>query len=301
MRCPKCHYISFDNGERCRNCGYEFSLSPDLNALDLPIQTGNEPLGPLEDLALGDLDRGAAPAAPAGRRSPDPAAPLRAPAQAARNTDLPLFKERVVHADAPLVTPPAAPRPPLAVRRASPVIPRAPAPPPVEEPRLDLAPPDPAEIPRADPGAAGDEAEVVTAPLVRRGFAAAIDGLILGTIDLAVLYFTLRLCGLEPAEATLIPPVPFFAFLLLLNGGYVVSFTAANGQTIGKMAAAIKVVPAGESGGWPDRVALGQAVVRFAAYFVSVLPAGLGMLPAVFSADGRAVHDRLAATRVIRA
>src|SRR6476619_2659498 len=52
MRCPKCQYISFDSGDRCRNCGYEFSLTSGTRALDLPIQTGDEPIGPLGDLAL---------------------------------------------------------------------------------------------------------------------------------------------------------------------------------------------------------------------------------------------------------
>ena len=32
MRCPKCQYISFDSSERCRNCGYEFSLTADAAA-----------------------------------------------------------------------------------------------------------------------------------------------------------------------------------------------------------------------------------------------------------------------------
>ena len=27
MKCPKCQYISFDSGDRCRNCGYDFSLA----------------------------------------------------------------------------------------------------------------------------------------------------------------------------------------------------------------------------------------------------------------------------------
>src|ERR1051325_2638041 len=26
MKCPKCDYLGFDTGERCRNCGYDFSL-----------------------------------------------------------------------------------------------------------------------------------------------------------------------------------------------------------------------------------------------------------------------------------
>ena len=43
MRCPKCSYITFDSGERCRNCGYEFSFTmatgdaPDPAAFELPI------------------------------------------------------------------------------------------------------------------------------------------------------------------------------------------------------------------------------------------------------------------------
>ena len=28
MKCPKCGYLGFDDVERCRNCGYDFSLMP---------------------------------------------------------------------------------------------------------------------------------------------------------------------------------------------------------------------------------------------------------------------------------
>ena len=52
MKCPKCQYFSFDSGERCRNCGYDFSLALDLPPADLPIQDGSEPLGPLADFSL---------------------------------------------------------------------------------------------------------------------------------------------------------------------------------------------------------------------------------------------------------
>ena len=27
MKCPKCGYLGFETGDRCRNCGYDFSLS----------------------------------------------------------------------------------------------------------------------------------------------------------------------------------------------------------------------------------------------------------------------------------
>jgi uncharacterized RDD family membrane protein YckC len=108
------------------------------------------------------------------------------------------------------------------------------------------------------------------------------------------------LSGLQWNEARQIPVVPFAAFLGLLNGGYMAAFTAAGGQSIGKMAAGIRVVTMDESAG-SDRVPLGQAVLRAAGYLVSALPVGLGFLPALFGAERRAVHDRLAHTRVVKA
>jgi uncharacterized RDD family membrane protein YckC len=94
-------------------------------------------------------------------------------------------------------------------------------------------------------------------------------------------------------------------FLLLLNGGYLSTFTAAGGQTIGKMIAGIKVVTqlseTDGAGSGRGRVTLGSAVLRATAYLVSLLPAGLGFMPILFAGDGRALHDRLAGTRVVKA
>ncbi len=297
MKCPKCHYISFDAGERCRNCGYEFSLSVDLSELDLPIQSGKEPEGPLSDFQLGDS--GAAD--PVRRAEPAESQPR------ARSTgfDLPLFKGPLAD-DAPLVTPPAAPRAPLSVRKGTPAIsrpaqrPRVPDP----EPELDLEVPEPSALAERTPTDAAAEPETddaVTASLGRRFGAALIDVVILGAVDLAVLYFTMRLCGLGLAEIPLIPAVPFLGFLFMQNAGYFAAFVAAGGQTIGKMAFGIKVVPAAADGDWPDRVRLGTAVLRAVAWFPSVLPAGIGLLPALLGPDRRAAHDRLAGTRVVRA
>jgi uncharacterized RDD family membrane protein YckC len=146
----------------------------------------------------------------------------------------------------------------------------------------------------------GTDAENGTAPVAARLLGGAIDLALLGAIDLAVLYLTLRLCELEFSQAAAIPLAPFLAFLALLNGGYVTAFTAAGGQSIGKMAAGTRVVNADEAA-WTDRIPLGQAVVRAVGYLVSALPAGLGFLPAFFAPDGRAVHDRIAHTRVVKA
>jgi len=299
MKCPKCQYISFDNGHRCRNCGYEFSLAVDLPELDLPIRTGDEPVGPLSDFSLDDAPRSALPAA-------DPS--VDAEDRAARVPELPLFGDRGRDDDAPLVSLPASPRAPVAVRKSTVTRP-APQRQAFDEPELDLGPPSPppprpsaAPRPAVSPPADQEKtaARAESAPAGARLLGAIIDLLLLAGIDAAVLYFTLRLCGLTFAEAAEIPVMPFAAFIALLNGGYMAVFTAAGGQSLGKMIAGIKVVTMDESA-WSDRVPLGQAVLRAAGYLVSALPAGLGFLPAFFGPEHRAVHDRIAHTRVVRA
>jgi len=289
-KCPKCQYFSFDSGDRCRNCGYDFSLALDMPAEDddLQIQDGKEPIGPLGDFALNEAP------------------------------NLPLFTPG--DPDAPLVVPAAAPRAPLAVRRGAPTTgrPARPRPPaPEREPRLAL---DTAEIPivapprRAAPepeaasdtpepaaGAADDDHGLQAAGIGARLGAAIIDLAMLGAIDLMVLYFTLKVLDLTFAGILLLPPAPFLSFLLLLNGGYLATFIAAGGQTIGKMATGIRVVPADPAAPTSERVTFGHAIVRAAAYFLSLAPAGLGFLPALFGRERRGLHDRLADTRVIKA
>jgi uncharacterized RDD family membrane protein YckC len=95
--------------------------------------------------------------------------------------------------------------------------------------------------------------------------------------------------------------VPLGTFLLLLAGGYIISFTVAGGQTIGKMATGVRVVPIAERDPGTARVTLGSAVLRAVGCLVSILTGGLGYVPALVSHDHRALHDRLADTRVVRA
>jgi uncharacterized RDD family membrane protein YckC len=203
-----------------------------------------------------------------------------------------------------MVSAPAVPRPPLSVRRAAPVTPR-----PRPEPSGggDPAPDLPESIAPAwqqpTPPAVRATGVVDTetaAPANRRLTAAAIDVLLNGTIDAGVLYATLWACRMTVADISGLPFIPMAAFLLLLNGGYLTMFTAAGGQTIGKMIAGIRVVPAAPSG-QPQRVPFGTAAVRAAASFASLLPVGAGFFMALFRADGRALHDAVADTRVIKA
>ena len=49
------------------------------------------------------------------------------------------------------------------------------------------------------------------------------------------------------------------------------------------------------------RVDVGGACLRAVGCLLSLLTAGLGYLPALLSADGRAVQDRISGTRVVSA
>jgi len=327
MRCPKCHYISFGSVDRCRNCGYEFSLAPDAKPIDLPIQSSDHPIGPLGDLQLGD--RPSAVTAPgsanemAGNAGDRPSSGPRGP-QAPR-MDLPLFIDRDPLNDAPLISAPSVPRQPLSVRRAPPGLPK---PAPERGPAQSLLQPTPREAGIEEDPEEEDEAQPQTrdepragarqavrnepvedwqvAPVFRRLAAGLIDVLILGAIDFGVLFATLRVLGLTVDDIAQLPPIPLIVFLLLLNGGYLTIFTVAGGQTIGKMIAGIKVIaqrPEDDRGfdEYSARVTMGSAVLRASAYIVSLLPAGLGFVAILLDREGRALHDRLAETRVVKA
>jgi uncharacterized RDD family membrane protein YckC len=149
------------------------------------------------------------------------------------------------------------------------------------------------------PASLSEPAQPAVAGLARRAIAGVIDVLILGSISAAVVVLTLRVCELTLEQWRMLPPVPMLAFLMLLCGGYFVLFTTAGGQTIGKMAAHIRVV--NTPGARPARVSFRTAVVRTVACLGSVLALGAGFLLAVINEDRCAFHDRVADTRVVPA
>jgi uncharacterized RDD family membrane protein YckC len=128
-----------------------------------------------------------------------------------------------------------------------------------------------------------------------RLWAGLLDMVLLASVDAVVIVLTLRLVELELQSLGTLPVAPLAAFLILLNGGYVVALTLAGGQTIGKMAFGVRVV---DRAGRPVTVSV--ALVRVLAYLVSVLPLGLGVAMMFLDAERRTVHDRLAGTRVLR-
>ena len=361
MKCPKCHYLGFETGDRCKNCGYDFSLlsvaesppadyeihpaaiddvpvhviehivrdddpwlgtvqQPDEPRIDLATRL-SETEGitePLPDLPLAPpvVDQPPAPSTLAETPvditvAPKPIAPFLSamsvqPPAVSGDRGLPLFKRGQEHDDEPLIKMPAAPRPPLAVRRTPDTprlralprpISRAAAPPPLQfrEAGVDRAPAHTQERVSAHvPPVLSPTSLVESIHPIARIAAALIDSVILLGIDAAVVYFTVRMAGLSIEEWTTLPVAPLATFLALLTVSYLCAFTAVGGQTIGKMALGTCVV---DDDGRPVDAA--RALRRTSGVMVSLLLFGIGFIPALFG-EHRALHDRYAGTRVVR-
>ena len=304
MKCPKCHYLGWETGDRCKNCGYDFSLlavasesharpsNPALPAVVAPV---------IDRAAVGDdvVDRLAAMPL---HRSPIEPQTARAGVTAAEDAaadDLPLFTGRSLE-DEPLVRLPAAPRIPLAVRK-TPEIPRI-RPSGMtrrrDETRADdsfLALADPAVAPAASrPAPAAALPAMETSSSGARAGAALLDLALLLIVDLLIVYFTLRMAALTIGEWRLLPPIPLILFLLLLKVAYYFAFTAIGGQTIGKMAMHIRVVS--DEG---PAVAPARAFRRTLAAATAIVTLGGTFIPALVGRERRAIHDRVARTRVV--
>src|SRR5262245_4746548 len=53
MKCPKCGYLGFETTDRCRNCGYDFSLAERPPAAkELALRDEGAPEEPLGDFDL---------------------------------------------------------------------------------------------------------------------------------------------------------------------------------------------------------------------------------------------------------
>lgn len=315
MKCPKCSYLGFETGDRCKNCGYDFSLIADDNPapdIDLDIRGPDADIQDVSDwpMRIEAAMPQNAPVPPTSAPPPRPAAKSASESPRPRESRLPLFTSSTVDKrDEPLIKLPVTPRPPLAVRRTPDtpglrVVSRA-----VRaaesEPALEFEegsrgssagnrPDTPPQ--RTVSRAAARRASSIPGDVrpVVRVVAASIDHLLLCGIDLAVIYFTLRIAGLSMDEWAALPPVPLIFFLFLLKLAYFYAFTAVGGQTIGKMALHIRVVT-------EDHASIDAAVAlrRTVIGAVSTAVLGLGFLPAFFDPERRAFHDRVARTRVV--
>lgn len=313
MKCPKCGYLGFETTDRCRNCQYDFSLAPFATEPELALQSADSQLEgsasfelpaikrPTDSLGANalDLDRlfgqedtGQGPGAtesavPVHDDAVEAVLAVQTVGSAEPFDSLPFD-------DAPIVFPPAA-RPPLAVRRAAGEAPR-------HRPRTTRPiKPQPLQL-EPEPEARVSPAEIVaqlmeTPPLSARLGAGAIDALLLIGLDAAIVYLTLRVAGLANTldDVRVLPPIPFVGFLLLLAFGYLATFNVAGGQTIGKMLMNLRVI--GDDG---RRIDAAGGMLRAAGCMLVPVSLGLSYVPALVTSDHRALHDRLAGTRVVR-
>jgi uncharacterized RDD family membrane protein YckC len=291
--------------------GRAIPTSPDFEIahIDPPGRADTEPI------AAPRAPRSVAPPGDALRRATArPASAVPVPITG----DLPLFVRGLPEGNAdetgddlPLVRVPPAPRAPLAVRRATPDQARLratyartdhqPASKPASMDLLDAMETPPASAGTTVPPRASEDAALLQpVEAGQRLMAASVDMLVLGALDGAVLWFTLDVCRLSLGQVLTLPILPMLAFLLLLDGGYLVVFTAACGQTVGKMAAGIRVVGTSAEAMITNQVSLAQATGRALGSMLSIAPLGFGFWFALIG-HGRTLHDRLAHTRVVRA
>ncbi|HTV02899.1 MAG TPA: RDD family protein, partial [Luteitalea sp.] len=267
MRCPKCGYLSYDDVERCRNCGYDFALATSPREPDAP--TVDDPTHEPRTWE------------PSRRRRPS-ALDTTPPAEGAA-LDLPLFEDPGLADLPPVVIPPAGP--PLSVRRKveipraqlrhgpAAIEPSAPGTPgtpafdwPEETPSPDLDRRIEVDVPVTQTDGGAEEHPEGLGARIRAGL---VDAALLVAIDVAVVWLTLRVAAVQPEEWRLLPLVPLVGFLFLLDAAYLVTFTAASGQTIGKMLSGVRVVY-GDHG----RVPFGHAVLRSVVVLLCAVPLG---------------------------
>jgi uncharacterized RDD family membrane protein YckC len=306
MKCPKCGYLGFETTDRCRNCGYDFSLAAPGPTAELALHGATDD-PPLADLTLHDEDdvdvslheREAAGFGRPERRRPTPS-PTLAPTTVPAPRDVAIAaaaQEEESGEDLPLFSPRPAGTP-LSVRRPTHEI---------AKPRRNTTRPARMETPALPLVAEATTGETEAAKASRtrapelagmsgRLGAAAIDLVLLLAIDVAVIWLTLRISGLTLTldDIRTIRPVPMTAFLLVMAFLYLTGFTVGGGQTIGKMLAGIRVT--GDDGRGVD---ITGAVVRALGCLVTIVSLGLLFLPAFFGTDRRAMHDRMAGTRVV--
>ncbi len=257
-----------------------------LDNLDIePVGPVSRPVEPAMTFAGDSLDRAEA----------ERVVPSAGPETRVANP--PAFGGAPVDDDAPLVRL-QRPRAPISVRK-TPMSPklRAVARTTPQEPAFDFL--DPADSVMPTGGPSGEEqperaSALENSPPLRRLAATAIDAVLFAGIDLAVLYLTFRIVGLSLAEWRVLPAWPVALFLVGMKLSYASVFTALGGQTIGKMAAGIRVVSMDDSG-----VSPGAAVRRTLVSLVAVAAAGLGYLPGLVGRERRAIHDRVSGTRVV--
>jgi len=164
------------------------------------------------------------------------------------------------------------------------------------------------QISPAGPGRADAVMRVRVTGFGRRLVAAAVDGAILLGLSLSVAAMTALVLGAPLPSAKEIGPdllvagvldrnpmaVAAIGLFLGLTVLYQLYFASMAGQTLGMRLVRIRLISSRGRAPGPVR-----GLLRVVALAVSLLPAGLGWLWALFDREHRALHDHIAGTYVI--
>lgn len=127
----------------------------------------------------------------------------------------------------------------------------------------------------------------------RRVLASIIDSLLIGMITLPLLLAFYGMAYLS-SDNFIDGPIDFLVSYVL-PAVAIILFWVWKQATPGKMAMSAKIVDA-KTGKEPS---LGQYIVRYLSYFVSLLPLCLGFLWVAFDSKKQGWHDKIAGTVVI--
>lgn len=127
-----------------------------------------------------------------------------------------------------------------------------------------------------------------------RALALAIDGVVFGLVHASFSALATVLIG-PGSEGDGGGHPSVLLFTLLFTAAYATVLHAVAGQTIGKSLVGVRVVALD---GAP--LTAGPALLRYLAYYISVIPLGFGFLVAALRRDKRALHDLIAGSRVER-
>jgi uncharacterized RDD family membrane protein YckC len=136
---------------------------------------------------------------------------------------------------------------------------------------------------------------VALASTVERVVAGLVDLALWSALAVLVVYFASRVAHVSMTGFGRGWPwlIAYGAFLGLV---YAAWFTGTTGQTVGKIATGLRVV---DEEGRPPGAA--RALLRATVGVAGVLFFGAGLVPVLLDPERRALHDRLAGTRVVRA
>jgi resuscitation-promoting factor RpfA len=303
VRCPKCQRESKDGTTFCPGCGAPLALRPEVptRRLDATIALDRRGGGPRPGGAPAAAER----AAPLERATASAAARPEPGLGALADLDRSHWDLRAA------LGAPAADRTfsgvPLAEGGGSP-----------SPPAIAPARPARAVIPDAGPGIdprelEPDDLDVREGPLEihlrragsgRRAASWAIDGGLFAALYAAALALVYR--GVGPADASAWHTLdlaledgagvalPLLAGVAILGFVYLTLCHGLAGATLGQGLLALRVVGPGGA-----RPSLARSATRAALAIVSVLLLGLGLLLALFTESGRALHDLLAGTWVV--